>query len=113
MTSEVDESARHAENERILRDANRRIDDLTRDLADRGFAAEQEDAEFLCACGRPECDARLTLGVAEYEAVHREPHRFIVCPGHEDPAIERVVARHPGYVVVEKLRTYQRPDPAG
>ena len=42
----------------------------------------------------------MTLG--EYEALRAKATRFAVAPGHEIPDIERVVARHPSYFVVEK-----------
>ncbi len=40
-----------------------------------------------------------------YQAVHAVPDRFVVEPGHETAAIERVVERQAEYFVVEK-----RPD---
>ena len=48
------------------------------------------------------------MTVDEYEAVRAKATRFAVAPGHEIPDIERVVARHPSYFVVEK----QDPDAA-
>jgi hypothetical protein len=35
--------------------------------------------------------------------VVRERYRFVLTPGHEDEAIERVIERQPAYVVVEKV----------
>jgi hypothetical protein len=44
----------------------------------------------------------LDLSIAEYSRVRAHPRRFVVLPGHEEPAIEATVEMHPGYVVVEK-----------
>jgi len=38
----------------------------------------------------------------QYEAVRADSRRFALTPGHELPDVERVVDRHPGYLVVEK-----------
>ena len=43
------------------------------------------------------------MSVEAYEAVRASPRRFLVLEGHETPEVERVVERHPAYVVVEKL----------
>jgi hypothetical protein len=92
-----------AENERLLREAN---DEIERDAReDPGLRREDVEIEFFCACGRPECDAKLLLTLAEYDAAHAEPDHFIVAPGHENPELERVVEEHATYLVVEK-----RPD---
>jgi hypothetical protein len=40
---------------------------------------------------------------AEYERIRSAPTHFVVLPGHEIPAVERVVERTGGYVVVKKL----------
>jgi len=62
---------------------------------------------LLCECSRSECSARLEVPADVYEAVRSEGHRFVVAPGHEEPAAEDVVAGAPGYLVVA-----QRPEPA-
>jgi hypothetical protein len=50
-----------------------------------------------------------------YEAVRAYATRFLVLPGHEAAAVERVVAAQPGYSVVEKhgasAETAKRLDP--
>ena len=93
---------RIAENERLLHEANDEVELLALE-DDRGKAhRESTEVEFFCACGRPDCDETLLLTVAQYEAAHVEPHRFVVVPGHETPAIERVVERYETHNVVEK-----------
>ena len=93
---------RIAKNEGWLRSANERIERASRDFAERGFAREREEAEFFCECGREVCHDRVTLTLAEYEAAHALPGRFVLLPGHENPELERVVRREAGCLVVEK-----------
>jgi len=44
----------------------------------------------------------LDLSIGEYARVRSHPRRFVVFPGHEEPAVESTVEVYPGYVVVEK-----------
>jgi len=45
----------------------------------------------------------MALTVEEYEQVRSDANRFAVLPGHELPAVERVVEATGRYVVVAKL----------
>ena len=58
---------------------------------------------FRCECARLGCNELLELSVHAYESVRSNPRRFIVLPGHERPEVEDVVARMPGYLIVEKV----------
>ncbi len=99
---------RLAENERMIREVNAEAALVAQDeVAD----PDEAEVEFFCACGRADCDERILLSVAEYESAHRAPHRFIVVPGHETPAVEQVVERHPTHLVVEKRPDHRREDP--
>ena len=95
---------RAQENERILREAN---DEIGREAREAERAHEvgraETEIEFFCACGRSDCEETLLLTLAEYEAAHTAPDRFIITPGHELTEIERVVEEHDTYFVVEKL----------
>jgi hypothetical protein len=62
---------------------------------------------FICECGRLGCTELIELTRAEYEDLRADPRRFALLAGHEIPDVERVVARHERYLVVEK-----RGDPA-
>jgi hypothetical protein len=44
----------------------------------------------------------IELPTAAYAPIMRERYRFVVIPGHEEPAIERVVETRSDYLVVEK-----------
>ena len=59
-------------------------------------------AVFVCECGHFGCSSTLELKIADYEEVRTNFDRFLVIPGHEIPAVDRVVERHPEYLVVIK-----------
>lgn len=98
-----------AENERLLREANEEIEREAReDQRELGIRRAETELEFFCACGRPDCDAKLLLTLVEYEAAHAEPDRFIVAPGHATLEIERIVEEHDTYLVVEKRSSFAK-----
>jgi hypothetical protein len=101
----VDEQTRErqiVENERLLREANEEIEREALEDGRQGIRPEETELEFFCTCGRPDCDVRLLLTLAEYESADGRSNRFIVARGHADEAIEDVVEEHDTYVVVEK-----------
>jgi hypothetical protein len=92
-----DQQARRlAANEALFREINEAI---TRGRwAGEGNASER----FCCECAGADCSEIVRMEPREYERVRANARRFILCPGHEDPAIETVIERTPVYVVVEK-----------
>jgi hypothetical protein len=66
---------------------------------------EPSSPDWVCECANEGCTQAVRLSVAEYESVRAEPTHFIIAPTSEHlvPGVERVVARHEGYWVVEKL----------
>ena len=105
MTDEEARRQRLADNERLVRESN------WEEALLAGEGPADEELEFWCACGRPDCRDRLYLTVGEYRAAHSRPHRFIVAHGHADPDVERVVVHDRQYDIVEKLPAYQGVDP--
>ena len=92
---ETEERAREVgQRQSLFREVNERIGELA-DLRD--------EIEILCECGYEGCKERVVLTEERYEALRRIPTHFAVLPGHEIPAVERVVERHDGFVVVEKF----------
>ena len=89
----MDIKTRIAQNEALFREVNDRI-------ADHG--ERHGHAGFVCECGEAECAQIINLTTATYAAVREDPHWFFVLPGHEVPVAERVVARYPTHIVVEK-----------
>ena len=92
--SEGRERAR-AGNETVQREVNEAIE--------RGrWPGEEERAAYRCECAQPGCTSMLEMTQAQYEEMRTHPRRFAVIPGHEDPALEDVLAREPGFLLVEK-----------
>jgi hypothetical protein len=58
---------------------------------------------FVCECANPECAEQLTIASDVYQRVREQPRWFLLIPGHEDPQLERIVERHPDFLVVEKI----------
>jgi len=69
---------------------------------------EAREAEFVCECSDIRCTDRIVAPLDEYEQVRDEPTTFLLVPGHEEVAVERVVRRRHGYSVVEKMESTMR-----
>jgi len=93
----VDADHRIAHNETLFREVNERI------KAGRWPTERDEPAAFRCECGSLLCNRLVELAIDEYERVRASPTHFVLFPGHEIPAVERVVDREAGHVVVEKV----------
>lgn len=93
---------RLVENEQLARRVNRRIEDQVTAIRE----AEDEDPDepilFFCECDDVDCRRRFEATRDEYDHIHAEPDRFVVCPGHENPAIEVVVDHLRMALVVRK-----------
>jgi hypothetical protein len=87
-----------AENESSFRDINDELESGIRVLPSDG-----ERVSFVCECGRTDCKDPVPLTLAEYELVRADGRHFVVVPGHEIEAVERVIDRRDGYYVVEKV----------
>jgi hypothetical protein len=61
-----------------------------------------DQVNFNCECSHAGCTHQIEMTLIEYEAVRADPTRFAVRPGHELLEIERIVEKHPNYLVVEK-----------
>jgi hypothetical protein len=94
----IDEEAekRLAANEAVFRNVNEGIE--------RGQwpGDESQPIGFRCECARLGCNALVEISVREYEHVRSKPRRFVMLAGHEMPAVEEVVERCDGYLIVEK-----------
>lgn len=86
-----------ARNEALFREVNERIEDL------KAGSSAQEHRDFLCECGSDDCTQPISLTLAEYEQIRKNPKHFVVVPGHDVVDVERVVEQKGHYAVVEKL----------
>jgi hypothetical protein len=80
-------------NEEIFRTVNEEIDSL------RGHG---DGNAYVCECADVACSATLRLPHDEYRRIRSQRNHFLVVPGHELPAIERVVERGATHLVVDK-----------
>ena len=92
--------SRLGENEALYREVNERIAEVAGHLFDEGD--EPNAFHFVCECASATCTEQLALSLKDYASVRSDARWFVVVPGHELPAIERVIDRRTGYVVVEK-----------
>jgi hypothetical protein len=86
-----------ARNEEVFRDVNERIDAG----ADRLEVAIP--LPFHCECADASCVERVSVTPEDYKRVVNERFHFMIIPGHENSEVERVVAEHPDFLVVEKI----------
>jgi hypothetical protein len=91
------EPARKAKNEAVFREVNDRIEDIATEFG------VPDEASFVCECGDADCTQMLHMTLREYNEVRRDGRSFVILPGHEDPTIEKVVARNGRFSVVEKV----------
>jgi len=96
---------RCAKNEALLREVNDRIEEVGEQLT---VVPDGGQLDFRCECGRPDCEAFISLTISEYEHLRSDNDRFAVTPGHENDRIERVVERSERYLIVDKLPDVER-----
>lgn len=90
------------ENEMLFRSTNREVQRrIKKDQAHTSGPAGLK-LHFYCECSRFYCRDRIKLTVEEYEQATNNEKQFIVLPGHENTAVEKVIRHVDGYVVVEK-----------
>ena len=75
---------------------------------------DEERLPFLCECGDRDCVEALMLTAAEFTEAHSAANTFVVKPGHVYPDVERLVAEHGTFGVVEKvnMQPARRPLPS-
>ena len=100
MSSSEWRQRRIADNERSFRAINERLVDGLRQVRHL-----PEQVEFICECGSRACTARVSLTIAEYEAVRGDARTFAVLPGHVFEEAERVISANERFEVVRKTGT--------
>lgn len=88
---------RVARNEELFQEVNRQIEKLEETLG------KPQTLAILCECSKKHCLEGFEVDPAVYQRVRQNPLLFFLVPGHEDPEVERVVERSPGFLVVEKV----------
>lgn len=88
---------RAARNEALFREVNENIAWL-----EERHGTTVTEPVYICECANVGCRDQMAIDLETYGRVRQEPRLFFVRPGHEDPQLERVVARHRDYLIVEK-----------
>jgi hypothetical protein len=91
----VDRQTRIEENEKLFREVNERVGGLQ--TSDR-----ESEPVWICECGDETCFEKVRIAPDEYREIRAHEGWFVIKPGHEKPAADRIVRRLGGYVVVEK-----------
>lgn len=89
---------RIAHNESIFREVNERIQGRNATRIER-----DEPISFVCECGNRDCHAMVEMMGEDYESIRADATHFLVIPGHEIEAAERVVEEGDTYYIVEKM----------
>jgi hypothetical protein len=84
-------------NQLLLRDVNERIAEVAAGWTD-------DPPAFLCECSNDDCEETLALSRDEYEIVRSSLNLFVVFPGHEVLAVDRVVDARERFTLVEKTK---------
>jgi hypothetical protein len=88
---------RAARNEALFREVNENIARL-----EERHGGTTAEPVFVCECADADCVEHLTVTADVYARVRKDPRRFLILPGHEDPQLERVVETHGDFLIVEK-----------
>ena len=88
---------RVAKNEALFRRVNERIEEINEAVADAS------ESDFLCECGDDDCTSPVSLTLAEYEEVRRDPTHFVIAHGHDVIDVEKVIRETDRYAVVKKF----------
>ena len=104
-TQDIDaRRVRAAKNQSLLREVNERIEHLAAGQPASMFEEMRlgKEIDLACECMDEACTERVTMTVAEYEAVRSESNSFFVKPGHNAPDVEDIVREEAHYLVVSK-----------
>lgn len=96
--------ARAEKNEQAHKEHNER----RADIEEEAGVPRDDPVPFVCECDDADCAHAVVMRLDEHEDAVRPPDQFVVYPGHEDPAVERIVERHDGYVIVSKPELQRR-----
>ena len=90
-------------NEAVFREVNERIGQITETFeSNMPSAWSTGELDLICECDDTGCVERISMPVDAYEQVRADSRQFVIVPGHEDHAVEDVVAHEKTYNVVRK-----------
>jgi hypothetical protein len=93
---------RMVENELMFRAANRKVQQrVQKDFSPRDIP-DSTKLHFYCECSNLHCRDRIKLTVSDYQEATLGEKEFVVIPGHQNGAVEKVIKETADYTVVEK-----------
>lgn len=92
------------ENEVLFRSANQKVQKQVQKDRPRRQGKDNTKLHFYCECSNLYCRDRIKLTADEYELAATGRKEFIVIPGHENHAVEKVLRETDTFNVVEKFR---------
>ena len=66
---------------------------------------ETQWSKFICECSNPLCTETITLSAESLAKVHEHAGHYVIKTGHEVTAVETVIDRIDGLVIVDKSRS--------
>ena len=90
-------------NEQLMEQLNERMKTRLAEMREEDDEEVDAPFDFFCECSDLDCRLRISVRPRQYEAIHRDPEQFVLVPGHEVPAVERVVDQEGDYLIVRKI----------
>ena len=88
---------RREENQKLFRKGNERLHDLVENQVN-----DSTPVPFLCECAAEDCQGRVEVQLAEWEAVAARSNHYLMVSGHPRSEGEQVVSSVGEYDVVQK-----------
>jgi hypothetical protein len=88
---------RREENQKLFRKGNERLHDLVENQVN-----DSTPVPFLCECAAEDCQGRVEVQLAEWEAVAARPNHYLMVSGHPRSESEQAVGSVGEYDVVQK-----------
>jgi hypothetical protein len=88
-----------AAKEVLFREVNEQLEEINEELDGKSDSV----MSLICECGKTNCHEKIDMPRKQYEALRANPKHFAVLPGHEDTRIARVIERHQGFFIAEKI----------
>ena len=95
--SEVRRKQRIALNEDAFRKVNEAINRAA------GGVPSDHPLDFVCECGRKECQETISVAPHEYQTVRKDSACFLIRPEHDVPDAEDVIDKRESYWIVQKV----------
>jgi hypothetical protein len=88
---------RREENQKLFRKGNEGLHELV-----ENHVNDWTPVPFLCECASEDCEGRVEVQLAEWEAIASKPNHFLMVAGHQRSEGEQVVGSVGEYDVVQK-----------